>query len=720
MAIGGWTTLVALVVLASGGAASRPGGLLVGLPSMAVLAMGLGCVAVLAALGGLASGRAAWGLALAPTLVLLAPRLPAVAALSGRPLSALLLAGGLSVAVIGNIRPSGRLLVPVLAVVYVGVAARVQARVGLQGDEPHYLVVADSLLHDHDLDLRQDFADERYKAFHPEHLEPHFRVRGRHGEIYSIHAIGLSLLLLPAYALGGYPAASFFMALLAALLAGEVRKLASEWSGSVGTGEGVGWLIGLSPPLIHYAGLLFTEVPAALGVAVALRVAGKPEGRGSRAFLLGVVLAGLPWLNVRYAPIPVLVFLYFLSRRPSGRSILSALVPLAVSALALAAYHSILYGFFDPRRVYGRTREFSIASLPNGLAGLFLDQEFGLLVYAPVFALAVPGLVRLARRSLREAVVAVALVLTIVLTAGSWDMWRGGFNPPARFLVPLLPVLAAAVACDLRRGLHAAGALLIGWGLWTGLAGGWRPELVHRDRDGTAPFFRAESGAKEWTTLLPGFVLGEPDHQRLALTWGVALAAAAAPWPATGLTGMGFLGATLGLLGAIGVASHGPGRSGGRDAVRLVGRPALEVPRWTFREDSDAQWTLEDLGWGPAFEAARFPGGASLGSRLMLCPGRYAVEVVMRSDFPAPDAMPRLLVVAEGSSGVGSPTVTSFRRESEALMASFQVAPRDRAVSLRMVGGGPVLVESVCLRRSTVWPPAGLSLRDGGGKGAGS
>ena len=56
-------------------------------------------------------------------------------------------------------------------------------------------------------------------------LEPHYRVRGRNGEIYSLHALGLSLLVLPAYALGGYPAASFFMALSASLLAREIREL---------------------------------------------------------------------------------------------------------------------------------------------------------------------------------------------------------------------------------------------------------------------------------------------------------------------------------------------------------------------------------------------------------------------------------------------------------------------------------------------------------------
>ena len=63
---------------------------------------------------------------------------------------------------------------------------------GPQGDEPHYLMVAESLLRDGDLDLERDYAEGRYALFHDAPLLPHYRVRGEHGEIYSLHAIGLS------------------------------------------------------------------------------------------------------------------------------------------------------------------------------------------------------------------------------------------------------------------------------------------------------------------------------------------------------------------------------------------------------------------------------------------------------------------------------------------------------------------------------------------------
>ena len=230
---------------------------------------------------------------------------------------------------------------------------------------------------------------------------------------------------------------------------------------------------------------------------------------------VGLAAAALPWLNVRYAPLAVLVVAHALWRHPRARVALAALAPAVVSAAGLLVYHQVLYGFWDPRRVYGRRPELALSTLAEGLPGLLLDQEFGLLVYAPVLALALPGFAFLWRRDRRLAIVAGAAVVVVLLTAGTWPMWRGGFNPPARFLVPIAPLLAVAVAMAWdRRGLTAGAALLLGWTLWTGLAGACDPQLVHRDRDGTAPLFRQLSGAREWTGLLPAYVLADPDRHR--------------------------------------------------------------------------------------------------------------------------------------------------------------------------------------------------------------
>jgi hypothetical protein len=687
-------------LLAAGGAAARPGGVWLGVPAWgagaAVVALGAGLAFALrhrTALGACA------GLLLPVGLLFTGAPLAGVRAVSGPPLAALALAGLAMVAARLGWRPPRVLFLPLVFAVLVVAAGRTHARVGPEGDEPHYLMVADSLLRDGDLSLERDYAEGRYTPFHDAPLAPHYRVRGKNGEIFSLHAIGLSVLILPAWALAGYAGVTVFLAFVAALVALEVREWVRALTGRDGLAEAAGWVAALTPPLVHYSGLVFTEVPAALALSYGLR-RGRDAvlGRGG-ALAIGLAAAALPWLNVRYAPLAALVVAHALWRNPRFRVALAALAPAVVSGAGLLVYHQILYGFWDPRRVYGRRPELALSTLGDGLPGLLLDQEFGLLVYAPVLALALPGLALLARRDRRLALTIGAAVGVVVLTAGTWPMWRGGFNPPGRFLVPIAPLLlvAVAIAWD-RRALTAGASLLLGWSLWTGLAGAWEPELVHRDRDGTAPLFRQLSGAREWTGLLPAYVLADPDRHRLAAVWAVALLAAL-PWRGRVATATRVAAAGLGFVLAAQVAAGvSRARTDDRDASRLVGREALMLPGWRAGP-AVGEWPLEALGWGPLYEPHRFPDGAEVGRRLPLPAGRYRIGL---HGQPLGATPPTVMVVPDRP----GPPFRLFltRAAAEGWEADVEVRPGEGAVSLRLRGGGAMLLKGLSVQLQTKGP----------------
>jgi hypothetical protein len=707
----GWATWGGIVLCAAGGAARTPDGLRLGVPgawlwvAVAVVLAALWRLAPPGAAsrpdrglappgaasrpdGGRDGGAPLVGLGIVPLLWLVLPGSLAAGALSGPPLFAAALAAILLVA--DGRMPPRALFVPAVFLLYLGNAVQAQRQVGPQGDEPHYLMVSDSLLRDGDLSLERDYEERRYEAFFDRGpLAPHFRQRGKNGEVFSLHAVGLSLLILPAYAIGGYPLVSLFMACLAALAAIAIRALCRAGVDEE-AGDVVGWILAFCPPLLHYAGLVFTEVPAALVAAWALREGLRAGECGlRRAALVGMALAFLPWLNVRYAIVAGLVGLFWMAARPRLGAIVALVMPGLLSALALAAYHHALYGFYDPRRVYGKQREFAFDTLKEGLPGLLLDQEFGLLVYAPIFVLAVPGLWVLARKTSRLGAVAVALVAAVAITAGSWHMWRGGFNPPARFLVPIVPALALGVAAWLRGRVWMGAALLAGWSAFVGLTGALDPGLVHRDRDVTAPLYRARSGATEWTRLLPSYVLEEPDRQRLALLWTAVLIAAAvrtkpagARSIAGGLLVMAFSAEAAGRLS--------DARAGGREAVHVLGRVAIDWPRLNVGRTQEARWTPKELAWGPVYEPHRHSRRVAVAERLELPPGAYSLQIVAES--LAGDGGPAPAVVLIGPYGrpVGRAECTAQRT------CDFDL-PARMEISLILDGGTPFAVKEIRL-----------------------
>jgi hypothetical protein len=291
-------------------------------------------------------------------------------------------------------------------------------------------------------------------------------------------------------------------------------------------------------------------------------------------------------------------------------------------------------------------------------------------------------------------------------------MWRGGFNPPARFLVPIIPVLALGVGAALSRAPRVGAALLIGWGLWTGVTGAVDPDLVHRDRDGTAPLFRMVSGAEEWAGLLPGYVrpptawaYARPhiDRHGLTLIWALALGLATfGPRRPRGLrtrlaVSMALLLCVTAVAGAMSTA-----RSEGRNAVRLMGRLGLQLP--TLRLVSEAAWDGSDLVRAD-YGARDLGNGLTLGNRLPLPPGRYALEV---DTVPGAVAKPPRLEVRPDRHPERR-RLRTMETVDGGLRAEFVVGAGEPAVKLGVRYGSPFRLLGVRLWR--ISPPSGRAGR---------
>jgi hypothetical protein len=350
------------------------------------------------------------------------------------------------------------------------------------GDEPHYLVIAQSLLLDGDLRIENNHRRRDYQPYYPGPLRPDFIRRGRDGEIYSIHAPGISAIVAPAFAAGGYPAVVVFLVALAALTGGLVwyvawlatRDRSAAW---------FGWAsVSLCATTIFHS---FTVYPDGVGGALTLtgvwallraeqerlavggpRATALHDRTGQTSWMVwllhGAALAALPWLHTRFAVLAMglgaLILLRLSSApNPSGKAVAFLAIP-AIGALCWIGYFVAIYGTPDPSAPYGGTREFSTAFIPGGMAGLFFDQRFGLLATAPVLAFGPIGLVMMAIRGTRAPAargprpgrrLGLELIFVIapyLLTVTNYAMWWGGWSAPARFAAVVVPVLAIPCA----------------------------------------------------------------------------------------------------------------------------------------------------------------------------------------------------------------------------------------------------------------------------------
>jgi hypothetical protein len=193
--------------------------------------------------------------------------------------------------------------------------------------------------------------------------------------------------------------------------------------------------------------------------------------------------------------------------------------------------------------------------------------------------------------------------------------------------------------------------------------------------------------------------------------WVVALAAAVAARPRP-LTAPRLALGSLGLLAAAGAASAlSHARTGDRDAVRVVGRPAVEVPGWRWQGSAAAAWDPSTTGWGAAYEPHRHPAGAEIGRRLPLAPGQYRLR--LDGDDLDPASPPaRLEARPDGASEGPSSTIT---RDAQGWEAAFAVAEGARPLTLLLQGGGAFVLRGIRLEVQPSAGAAGLNPLEGPG-----
>lgn len=346
-------------------------------------------------------------------------------------------------------------------------------RTPIDGDEPYYLLITESLVHDRDLDLANQYAHLSESATDRTDLHPQLGdVVGPHGEQYSRLEKFLSVLMIPGYLFAGLSGAIATIVLFGALLVRSTLRWLEDEGIEEETVRAIFPIFAFGPPILFYAVRIWPEVPGAFFFVEALRGV---RGRRGPKWIAAVVLLAL--LKLRFALVSIPLVIQAVMRR-------------RVIALSLLIAGVVIVG--------AMTGRLGLSSDPSkyaiGFFGLLLDAAAGIAFQTPFFLLGVFALTRW--RSTPEGFrlgIITSLLYVICLVPRS--EWHGGWSPPLRYIVFLMPVLALGAASIWSRVAAPLIALFAAWTValaFHGIAYPWR--LFH--------IANGESEMGEWLSTL--------------------------------------------------------------------------------------------------------------------------------------------------------------------------------------------------------------------------
>ena len=365
------------------------------------------------------------------------------------------------------------------------------------GDEPHYLLLTHSLAYDLDTDLRNNYENGDSLQFVDRRLDRQpGDPQGQDGQWYSRHNMLLPVLLAPAYRLFGPPAVLVLMAALTSAVC-WVALCLSHWYEPKRPAEALiaYAVLAFTAPLLLFSYQVWVEVPAALLVLLALleihrlRDTGKARPRDWLRLVLPLLL--LPLLKLRFLLIaaPLAILTLWRGGKSFRRKAFPVLAGVVVVGFGVLIFNQRM--FQNPLKYHSfeslMPQLSMLSSSFEGFTGLTFDCAFGLFSSGPLWMLLLPATILVIRTRSRLFIdFLIVFFLYLVLLSPRLE-WFGGWSPPFRYGIVMLPCLALWLIPLLsNRRRFTARALVVGLAtltvvlniLWL-VEPGWTYNLAH-------------------------------------------------------------------------------------------------------------------------------------------------------------------------------------------------------------------------------------------------
>lgn len=329
-------------------------------------------------------------------------------------------------------------------------AVRTQQNQNTTGDEPYYLLMTHSLMHDRDLSLANNYENKDFQSFYlgselghqggKETIEPKYAAME-----YSVHGNGLPILLLPGYIMAGKTGAVFLMLCLSVFIV----YLTWLWTYNLTKHRVIAYITAATLMICYFfnwlSGTIYTDLPIAAITLITLIALDKYYKKPIHEFIIGLALGILIIIHLKAIVFiaPAMLVLCYKQWREERK------LPWVAIALvsAFTAYYFITlhqwFGKWNLSEIEGG-QSFAANPLNNASAMLF-DANRGVLIYNPVLLLlfvGIPVWFKKNRKSLW--LVLFTLVPTIAILC-MIPNWNGSAAPMGRYIMEFLPAFMPAI-----------------------------------------------------------------------------------------------------------------------------------------------------------------------------------------------------------------------------------------------------------------------------------
>ncbi|WP_125172177.1 hypothetical protein [Leptospira haakeii] len=309
------------------------------------------------------------------------------------------------------------------------------------GDEPHYMILSESLIEDFDLEINNQSRIDK-----PSLLFRDFRDHGvsKNGIEYSIHYPFLALFISPAFAnqqgaIKPVPvltakvlitiAFSAFLALMLTVVLFEIR---SKFESFII----VSAIFGM--PYIAYSSQIFPEVLISILLFVSFYSLYENKFSRFKSYIPAILII-FPFLHIKFLGVSVILILYwaYIFRNERTKLMLGTIV-YGLGIIGFIFYNQYVFGSISPYQ----SKDLLVRDLIGRYAGYLFDTDRGLFALNPLLLFSLIEIARLFRKNLVRSIFPLALIFAGHLPNLFHTIFWLGSCPVGRYWIAVYPLIA--------------------------------------------------------------------------------------------------------------------------------------------------------------------------------------------------------------------------------------------------------------------------------------